>query len=335
MAYAPSSYVGNGVTTTFAIGFPYVRQAYVVVALDTIVQSSGYQIVNGGADVQFDTAPAVDVVIDITRVTSSTPAVDFQNAAALLEKDLDDATLQVLHFAEEAVFNSIAGMGKSGGHWDATSLRIQSVAAPVADTDVATKGSIQGQVDAAATSASNAATAQSAAATSATAANTAKLAAEAAQTGAEAAEAAITGVLPTSFAGGDAGKILKVNAGETAYEKTTLAAVLPFTKSFTSSEQAIATGGAGTAVAHGLGEAPKLVQYVLRCKTAELGYSVGDEVIAGWGSGGISDRAILAVIDATNVTPVWSGGTEILRKDTGAATALTGANWKLLIKAWA
>ena len=55
------------------------------------------------------------------------------------------------------------------------------------------------------------------------------------------------------------------------------------TESFESSEVTIASGN--TEVTHGLGSIPKIFQVVVRCKTAEHGYSVGDEVEYGYPSG--------------------------------------------------
>ncbi len=119
---------------------------------------------------------------------------------------------------------------------------------------------------------------------------------------------------------------------------TTITSQAPpiFTKSFESAEQAIVTN-TSTAVAHGLGAVPKLTQLLLRCKTTDLGYAVGDEVpILGImvenNSGGYG-TSISA--DATNIT--ISSGTDqsILTKNGAAYGAITHANWKYVVRAWA
>ena len=73
---------------------------------------------------------------------------------------------------------------------------------------------------------------------------------------------------------GTAGQMLKTN-GPGADPSWSDGPVL--TKSFESGEIAISNGTTGT-VAHGLGVVPKSVRSVIRCKSAELGYSVGDEI---------------------------------------------------------
>jgi hypothetical protein len=94
-----------------------------------------------------------------------------------------------------------------------------------ADAAAASATNAAASATAAAASASAAATSETNAGTAETAAETAQAAAETAQTAAEtaqaAAEAAAAGVNLPSIASGDAGKMLRVNAGETAYELTT------------------------------------------------------------------------------------------------------------------
>src|SRR5690606_5712169 len=75
-----------------------------------------------------------------------------------------------------------------------------------------------------------------------------------------------------------------------------------FTNSFESSEISVVTGTNVYAnVAHGLGVVPKLVELVLRCKTAEFGYAVGNEFICSSG-GRINNVGQLGLaVDATNI----------------------------------
>ena len=111
--------------------------------------------------------------------------------------------------------------------------------------------------------------------------------------------------------------------------------VLPFV----SAEQTISSAGSLT-IAHGLGSSPSLVQCRLICKTAELNYSVDDEVIVadhGQASSAANTFGLSLVPDATNVNIRFgSAATPILLSDktTGSLTAVTNANWKLIVRAW-
>lgn len=101
--------------------------------------------------------------------------------------------------------------------------------------------------------------------------------------------------------------------------------------SFESAEQTMALSTVNT-VAHGLGVKPNFLRVVYRCKTAESGWSVGDEIEAG-ATQSTYGRAFGA--DATNCvhtnqqTYAWYLG----NKTTGAGTVLTYANWKLVFYA--
>lgn len=109
----------------------------------------------------------------------------------------------------------------------------------------------------------------------------------------------------------------------------------PLASIYESGEQTIASGGALT-LAHSLGAQPKLVQCYLRCKTAQHGYSVNDEVLLSWG--GEFNKGLSVVPDATNLNIRFgsdaTGAFQILEKNTGNSNQITNANWRLLVKAW-
>lgn len=109
-----------------------------------------------------------------------------------------------------------------------------------------------------------------------------------------------------------------------------------FTKSFTSSELTISNAGGGS-IAHSLGAVPKLIQVLLICKTAEQGYSIGDTVV--WGTfWQAQDRGLSVGGDSTNITYRYAAQAtpfSYLNKSTGASNALTNANWRVIIRAWA
>ena len=116
-----------------------------------------------------------------------------------------------------------------------------------------------------------------------------------------------------------------------------------FTEEYESAELTI-TAGTTQALTHQLGGKPKLVDIVLRCKTAEYGYAVGDEVAPA-----ISD------VDDTNSATVLKRGVVVTRTATqlfvtygqnafygynrtagsvGEWVGFTAANWRALVRAY-
>lgn len=108
-----------------------------------------------------------------------------------------------------------------------------------------------------------------------------------------------------------------------------------FTSAFESAEITYAGDASGSAAAaHGLGAIPKKWEALIRCKTAEFNYSVGDEVLMG-GSTANGNPPLVSTADATNITVSWQDVRSISNKTTGVGTgALTNANWKWVLRAW-
>lgn len=89
-------------------------------------------------------------------------------------------------------------------------------------------------------------------------------------------------------------------------------------------------------IAHGLAAYPRGYEAYLECKSAELGYSVGDRVSWTVNSYIAGDTASLAVIsDATNIRVRWGNNAlpSLPNKTTtgGGTTGITGANWLLVV----
>lgn len=133
---------------------------------------------------------------------------------------------------------------------------------------------------------------------------------------------------------GTAGQVLQMNSGATAPEWVTL----PITKEFVSAEQTITVGGLLT-LAHGLGAKPKIVQVTMICKTAELGYSVGDEAVMNNAMSGDADSRGLTIVPGTSNIDVRIGSSSIplriLAKNTGTMSSPVFGNWRLIVRAWA
>ncbi len=107
-------------------------------------------------------------------------------------------------------------------------------------------------------------------------------------------------------------------------------ALSPFTTEFISADQTV-TAATLLNVVHGLGSKPKLIQVTLKNITADLAYSVGDEIIV---SNDATSGGTVVLYDATNVTIISVAAINIPRKDTRVNTVITYANWKWVVRAW-
>lgn len=112
-----------------------------------------------------------------------------------------------------------------------------------------------------------------------------------------------------------------------------------FSKNYDSSDQTITSAGALT-LAHGLGVKPKLIQYILKCTSGNLGYSVGDEYDIGCGNSQNSvNTGLSSVIDATNINLRYGSAAAafcLLNKGTGAGVSnIVNSSWVLIVRAWA
>lgn len=115
---------------------------------------------------------------------------------------------------------------------------------------------------------------------------------------------------------------------------------LNFSNSFESAEQTITAAGSLT-IAHGLGVKPKLIQCFLVCKTANLNYSVNDEVLINphfneRNAAGTQGMALVS--DATNINVRYGDQANIfalINKTTGAGADITAGSWRMVLRAYA
>lgn len=105
-----------------------------------------------------------------------------------------------------------------------------------------------------------------------------------------------------------------------------------------STEQTVPTSGSSVSFSHGLGATPIKVQAVLRCKTADLGYSVGDEVDVtnnSWFNTIAASTSANATQVSWAVTSTGGYGPLIPRKNDGyPMTATSLSDWRLVLRAW-
>ena len=87
-------------------------------------------------------------------------------------------------------------------------------------------------------------------------------------------------------------------------------------------------------VAHGLGKRPSLVQIVLKCTTAEIGFSIDDEVIVNLAQSTTADRSYTIFTDATNVSIVQGAGILLIGRSTLNTATLTPGSWRWVVRAW-
>lgn len=199
MAATSTSYTSDGVTANYAVGFSYTSRSFVKVYIGGVLSGSWNWL--NATTIHLTVVPANGTSIVITRVTSTTPLVDFVSAATITESDLDTAIGQCLDILEENQNNSLVGMQQSGGNWDATSDRIINVSTPIAANDAANKSyvdSTTGSAAAAAASAAAALVSEGNALTYAGNANTYKGDAQTSANAAAASAASISSVYPIS-----------------------------------------------------------------------------------------------------------------------------------------
>ncbi|HEY9764573.1 MAG TPA: hypothetical protein V6D07_18745 [Trichocoleus sp.] len=110
------------------------------------------------------------------------------------------------------------------------------------------------------------------------------------------------------------------------------------TAAYDSGELSFATPSLQT-LTHGLGAAPSFVKMYLVCKTAELGFVVGDILdVTGtpmYNFSGPVTYGMNAAFNETQIKVVISGLIAPIRPDTQTMSGtITPANWRLVVKAW-
>ena len=106
-----------------------------------------------------------------------------------------------------------------------------------------------------------------------------------------------------------------------------------------SSLQVITAAGALT-IAHNLPNIPTNWYVILRCKTAELNYSIGDKLRTSFTQDSANNQGISVVPDGTNreirFGSGFGGGSSVFNinnKTTGVGTKITNANWEVIFVA--
>jgi hypothetical protein len=93
------------------------------------------------------------------------------------------------------------------------------------------------------------------------------------------------------------------------------------------------TSGMALAINHGLPKTPKIVWLRLKNLTAELGYAVGDEVELASSGSATNTASVSVASNKTQIKIVLAALPVIVNFSTQAQTAITAANWQLVVKA--
>ena len=139
MPYSYNAYTGNGSTTQFTIGFPYIRQEHVKVYVAYV--DTAYTYVNN-TTVQLATAPGAGVRVEVRRITPvASVLVDFADGSTLVAADLDTSNLQHLYLEQELddYSKQTISIDPATGLLTASGQRITNVADPTSAQDATTK----------------------------------------------------------------------------------------------------------------------------------------------------------------------------------------------------
>lgn len=106
---------------------------------------------------------------------------------------------------------------------------------------------------------------------------------------------------------------------------------------FESAEQTITIDGGTGSVSHGIGGVPQIFGAYLRCKVANVGYAVDDEVMLPMTSGGGAWQGGNVWANSTNIGYILSsdgaGGIYLYNKTTGVPTLITPGSWRVILRA--
>ena len=109
---------------------------------------------------------------------------------------------------------------------------------------------------------------------------------------------------------------------------------VPLTEFFESSEQTVAISTLIT-LPHGLSSKPKFMQLILRCAVADLGYSVGEELLYTGHEAASLNRGAQGSADDTNVYVAQAVSLPLIDKTTRTSQNITLASWRWVVRAWA
>lgn len=147
MALSYNEYTANGTDVMF-VSKPYLKEEHLAVYVDGVLQNpSSYTV--SGTTVTFNSAPVVNSVVRIGRLTNqNNRLVNYEDGALLTETVLDSDANQLFYMAQEAIDRANDSITKNNaGNYSASNGRIINVSSPVDDNDVVTKGFLSPNLD--------------------------------------------------------------------------------------------------------------------------------------------------------------------------------------------
>ena len=134
MALSFVEHLGDGLSNTFAVPFPYIAQDHVRVAVDGSPRAFTW---SSPSVVRLAAVPPSKAVVKIYRETPNTERlVDFEDDSIIDEALLDQMNLQLFYIAQEAYdLSATSIVVVADGHYDARARRVKNVADPLEPTD--------------------------------------------------------------------------------------------------------------------------------------------------------------------------------------------------------
>jgi hypothetical protein len=147
-----------------------------------------------------------------------------------------------------------------------------------------------------------------------------------------------SGTLPAARIDDDSIEIAKLTAAALANlrdaDNLTGASNLVTAGFFESDELEFTGSGTTLTQAHGLGGVPILAQVILRCKTTEYGYAVGDEIQLSSIHAVSNNHGITTSVNATNIIIRQFGDVYVHNRSAVSMNLVTPANWRWVLRAW-
>ena len=147
--------------------------------------------------------------------------------------------------------------------------------------------------------------------------------------------AKLTDVIDSDTMTGASATTLATSERIKAYVDTLFGSAV-FTESFESAETNIPDVASGITYTHGLSSFPKIIQVFVKCKVADSGYSIGDEVLLGdYGDAGQAQNA-WASSTQIGWGHTYDGSSVVISdKNANVISVITSPNWLIFIRAYA